>query len=282
LPKQCESLASRNKLIQLTARRFNHMLRWFENRQVYHPRREWIASPSDLGRPCEDVHFTTADGVRLSAWFSPAAAESPRAKFAILICHGNGGNISHRLELCRALLRTGASVLVFDYRGYGRSDGKVDEEGTYQDAQSAFRWLRQRGFAERRIVVLGESLGGAVAAELALREPVGGLALYSAFTSIADVGEEFFPWLPVRRLHRIKYDTLTKLPRVNVPVLVMHSRNDRWIRYHHGEKNFAAANEPKLFRETYGEHNHSEPSDYLRCTEAMNDFLQMVEQIENR
>ncbi|HEY4415298.1 MAG TPA: alpha/beta hydrolase, partial [Verrucomicrobiae bacterium] len=95
------------------------MLRWFEHNQIYHPKREWGAAPADLGRPFEDIHFTAADGARLNAWFFPADKDSPRAKFAVLVCHGNGGNISHRLNFCGLLLRLGVSVLVFDYRGYG-------------------------------------------------------------------------------------------------------------------------------------------------------------------
>src|SRR6185437_14772117 len=141
----------------------NHMLRWFEYGQIYHPAKEWAATGADLGRPFEDVYFTAADGVRLNAWFFPADADSPRAPLAVLICHGNGGNISHRLNLCQALLRTGVSVLVFDYRGYGRSGGKLSEEGTYRDAQAAWQWLRQRGFAAEKIILLGESLGGGIA-----------------------------------------------------------------------------------------------------------------------
>ena len=255
----------------------NHMLRWFEYGKIYRPTKEWTATGADLGRPFEDVYFTASDGVRLNAWFFPAAADSPRAPFAVLICHGNGGNISHRLNLCQALLRTGVSVLVFDYRGYGRSGGKLSEEGTYRDAQAAWQWLRQRGFAAEKIIALGESLGGGIASELALRETVGGLVLQSTFTNIADLGAEFFPWLPVRWLNTIKYDTLKKLPRVRVPVLVMHSRHDELIRFHHAEKNFAAANQPKLFWETNGGHNHSLPGDHDQSTAGMEKFLCLVE-----
>src|SRR5262249_52582451 len=145
-----------------------------------------------------DVYFETADNVRLNGWFFPAGTNSPRAALAVLVCHGNAGNISHRLELCRALLATGVSVFVFDYRGYGRSKGRPSEEGTYRDAQAAYRWLQEKGFAGSNILAYGESLGGGVAAELALRERLGGLILQSTFTSIPDIGAELFPWLPVR------------------------------------------------------------------------------------
>jgi hypothetical protein len=231
------------------------MLRWWEHRQVYHPSRELEAAGAELGRPFEDVHFTAADGIELHGWFFPADTNSPRAHLALLICHGNGGNISHRLGLCAALLETGASVFVFDYRGYGQSRGRPGEEGTYRDAQAARQWLRQKGFGGEQIIAFGESLGGGVASDLALREALGGVVLQSTFTSIPDIGKELFPWLPVRSIGTIKYDTHGKLPRLKVPVLVMHSREDDLVPFHHAEKNFAAACAPKLFCELHGGHN---------------------------
>ncbi len=231
------------------------MFRQFEHNQVYHPYRQLEAAPAELGRAFEDVRFKTDDGVELHGWFFPADTNSPRAQLAFLICHGNAGNISHRLDLSGALLETGASVFVFDYRGYGLSEGRPSEQGTYRDAQAAHAWLRRKQFRGERIIAFGESLGGGVASELALRETLGGLVLQSTFTSIPDVGKEIFPWLPVRWLSSIKYDTRTKLPRINLPVLVMHSREDDLIRFHHAEKNFAAANEPKIFCELLGSHN---------------------------
>jgi fermentation-respiration switch protein FrsA (DUF1100 family) len=231
------------------------MLRWFEHSQVYHPDRVLAATGAELGRPFENVPFQASDGVELNGWFFPASTNSPRPRLAVLVCHGNAGNISHRLGLCAALLATGVNVFVFDYRGYGRSQGRPSEEGTYRDAQAAYQWLRQKGFPGTNIIAFGESLGGGVAAELAARATVGGLVLQSTFTSIPDMGAELFPWLPVRWLGTIHYDTRSKLPRLKVPVLVMHSPADGMIAFHHGQSNFAAANEPKLFWELRGEHN---------------------------
>jgi fermentation-respiration switch protein FrsA (DUF1100 family) len=253
------------------------MLRWFEHSRVYRPSRDWDASGADLGRPWEDLIFPAIDGVRLSGWFFPVAANSPRAHLAVLICHGNGGNISHRLELCRVLLRTGMNVLLFDYRGYGHSEGASSEEGTYADAQGAHGWLRQRGFAPENILAYGDSLGGGVASELALREQVFGLVLQSTFTSIPDIGSEFYPWLPVRRIGTIHYDTISKLPRIKAPVLIMHSRDDEVVRFRHAERNFAAAREPKLFWEIGGDHNHAVSSDPERYWKGLETFLAMVE-----
>jgi len=252
------------------------MLRWFEHTQVYHPDRILTATGAELGRPFEDVWFKAKDGVELNGWFFPAATNSPRASTAVLICHGNAGNIGYRLDMCQTLLETGISVLVFDYRGYGRSQGRPNEEGTYLDAQGAYRWLLQKGFAPANIIAYGESLGGGVAGELAMREPLGGLILQSTFSSIPDIGAELFPWLPVRLMSSIKYETCKKLPRLRMPVLIMHSRVDGLIGFHHAQKNFSLANEPKLFWELNGDHNSpvSEPKHF---TEGIEKFLQLIE-----
>ena len=231
------------------------MLRWFEHSQVYHPTHGFDADPAALGLRFENVTFRAGDGIELHGWFFPALTNSAASSPVFLVSHGNGGNVSHRLGQAQALLRLGAAVFLYDYRGYGRSQGRPSEAGTYLDAQAAYAWLRQRGFAATNIVSYGESLGGGVAADLALRESVGGLVLQSTFTSMADIGSELFPWLPVRWLGTIKYDTLAKLPRVTAPVLVLHSRGDTLIPFRHAERNFAAAREPKRFAELQGDHN---------------------------
>jgi len=249
------------------------MLRWFEHNQVYHPGRTMEAKGAELGRSFEDVQFESADGLKLNGWFFPADAHSPDASLTVLVCHGNAGNISHRLGLCRTLLEAGVNVFVFDYRGYGLSQGRPSEEGLYLDAQAAVRWLQKRGLTH--IVAYGESLGGGVASELCLREKSAGLILQSTFTSIPDIGAELFPWLPVHWLARIRYETLQKLPQIRVPLLVMHSRTDELIGFRHGELNFAAANEPKLFCELKGDHN--DPlSDRTRFKAGIERFLRLI------
>lgn len=231
------------------------MLRWFEHANVYLPSRTLAVGPESLGRPFEEVTLVTSDDRRLHGWFFPAAADSSRRHLAVLHCHGNGGNISHRLEVAETLLQTGVNVLLFDYRGYGQSTGRPSEEGTYRDAEAAHAWLVARGFPATHIIAFGESLGGGVAAELALRAPLAGLVLQSTFTSIPDLGAELFPFLPVRWLTTIRYDTRAKLPRIRTPVLLMHSREDTLIRFAHAERNFAAANPPKRLVELAGDHN---------------------------
>jgi uncharacterized protein len=254
------------------------MLRWFEHSQVYCPDRVLHATGAELGRPFEDIYFKANDGVELNAWFFPADTNSARSSQAVMLCHGNGGNISYRLDMTHALLSTGVNVFLFDYRGYGRSQGRASEEGTYRDAEAAYRWLEKKGFAGGDIILFGESLGGGVATELATRVISGGLILQSTFTCIPDIGAELFPWLPVRLLSTIKYDTLSKLPRVKAPVLVMHSRGDRLIRFRHGERNFATAREPKLFCELTGDHNDP----LTNRVQFIADFEKFLELISNQ
>lgn len=252
------------------------MLKWFEHRQVYHPSREMSAAGAEVRRPFEDVFFKSRDGVELNGWFFPAAPESSRSRFVILICHGNAGNISSRPGLYEAFLETGVGAFAFDYRGYGRSGGKPGEEGTYLDAEAAFEWLEGKGYDGRNVVLFGESLGGGVSSELCLRRKTGGLILQSTFTNIRDIGAELFPWLPVRWMNSIHYDTLAKLPRLKVPVLVMHSRTDDLIGFHHAERNFAAANDPKFFCELEGGHGDP-PWESPAFREAIERFLRGLE-----
>jgi pimeloyl-ACP methyl ester carboxylesterase len=249
------------------------MLRWFEHRQVYEPSGAMAGSAAEVGRAFTEVSFEAGDGCPLHGWFFPADPSSFRRHLTLLLLHGNTGNVSHRLPFYRAWLELGLNVFAFDYRGFGRSAGKPSELGTYLDAQAACRWLREQQFAPEQILALGESLGGGVGSELALREPLGGLVLQNTFTNIPDIGSERFPWLPVRRLHSIHYNTLAKLPRIKVPVLVMHSRGDLYIGFHHAERNFAAANEPKMFWEIYGTHMGMLDADRKRYLEGLDRFL---------
>jgi fermentation-respiration switch protein FrsA (DUF1100 family) len=253
------------------------MLRAFEHSQVYHPSREVDYPPEEVGHPWEDVWLSTAEGIRLHGWFFKAAETSARRRLAVLFCHGNGGNISSRPGYYRELMRTGVNLLTFDYRGYGRSEGRVSEDGTYTDAMTALAWLQSRGFPPSHVVAWGESLGGGIASEVARRAPVAGLALQSSFTSIPDLGAELFPWLPVRWIGRIRYDTINRLPRLSCPVLVMHSRADEIIPFHHGERNFAAAREPKLFCEIGGTHVGALEADRAKFSDACQRFMELVE-----
>jgi len=253
------------------------MFRQFELSQVYHPSRTPDHPPETVGRPFEEVWFAASDGTRLRGWFFSAETNSTRAGLAVLFCPGNGGNITSRPGYYRAILETGVNLLTFDYRGYGRSEGRPGEAGTYLDAQAAHGWLRQKGFVATNIIAWGESLGGGIASGLAEREPLGGLVLQCSFTSVPDLGAEIFPWLPVRLLGSIHYDTRARLPRLDCPVLVMHSRTDTTIPFAHAERNFAAAREPKLFWELRGDHNTTLEADRDRYVQGGEKFFQLIE-----
>ena len=228
----------------------------FQSRLVFFPDigRALAATPRDAGLAYEEVRLATTDGESLHAWFVPA----PQSRGTVLLFHGNAGNISHRLDYLPVIFRLGYSTFIFDYRGYGRSSGRPSEQGTYRDAEAAWRYLTDtRKIEPQRIALLGESLGGAVAAWLASRQPAGALVLASVFTSVPDMGAEVYPFLPVRLLSRIDYNTLEHLKKVRAPVLVAHSRDDDIVPYRHGRALFDAAREPKTFLEMSGGHNES-------------------------
>lgn len=216
------------------------------------PSRELTATPLDLGLAYEDVTITTEDGVRLHGWWIP----HPRPRAVLLHFHGNAGNVSHRLELIRIFHDLGLAVLIFDYRGYGRSQGKPDEAGTQRDALAAWRHLTEsRHVPAQQIVLHGQSLGAALAAWIAARERPGALILESAFTSVPDLAAELYPWLPARRLARFHYATRAYLGSVRCPVLVIHSPDDEIIPYAHGQRLYETAAGPKAFLKLRGDHN---------------------------
>lgn len=228
------------------------LLFFWQERLIYFPTRAWAGTPSDVGLAYEEVWLEAADGVKLSAWFVPSA--SPRG--VVLFFHGNAGNISHRLESLALFHRLGLSTLIVDYRGYGRSEGSPAEQGTYLDAEAAWRHLvEERQVSPPKIILFGESLGGAVAARLAQTHSPGALILLSTFTSIPDMGAQAYPFLPVRLLARVNYNTQARLPEIHCPVLIVHSPDDEVVPYSHGQRLFAAANAPKEFLELQGGHN---------------------------
>jgi fermentation-respiration switch protein FrsA (DUF1100 family) len=217
--------------------------------------RGFLATPASIGLGFEPLTLTTPDGETLDGWHVPAPRGTP-ARGLVMIFHGNAGNISHRLDYLRMFHDLGFASLIIDYRGYGRSSGRASEEGSYIDAATAWRHATQAlGYPAGRIVLFGESLGGAVAAQLAATRQPAALVLASTFTSVPDLGAEIYSWLPIRLLARIRYDSRERLPQVNSPVLVLHSRQDDIIPFAHGERLFAAARAPKQFMEIEGGHN---------------------------
>lgn len=238
---------------------------------VYYPLAEITLTPGDVGLAYEDIVCFAEDGARITGWYVPAA----EARGTVLLFHGNGGNIGHRLHLIGLLRGLGWDVCIIDYRGYGASPGKPTEAGTYQDARAAWNYLvRERGLPPDRIVIHGRSLGGAVAAALAAEVQPAGLILESTFTSVPDLGQKLYPYLPVRWLCRYRYDTLARLPGIRCPILVAHSRQDEMIPFAHGERLFAAAREPKFFVPLSGGHNDGEDHTEPHFRDALKAFLE--------
>jgi fermentation-respiration switch protein FrsA (DUF1100 family) len=226
-----------------------------QDRLVYFPQigRHNPATPLAAGMRFEDLRLQTEDGETLAAWWVPAPVD--KARGAVLLLHGNAGSIADRIMYLPHFTAMGYGVLLVDYRGYGQSSGAPDEEGTHADARTAWRWLHERGFAAGDIVLVGESLGGAVAAELAARVQPRALLLLSTFTSVNDLGSELYPWLPVRWISRFRYDTLQGVKDYRGPVLVVHSLDDEIVPFAHAQRLHAAAGARGRLLEMRGGHN---------------------------
>lgn len=221
-------------------------------RLVYFPEKQLSNTPGAIGLAYANVSIPVSDGETLHGWWMPV----PDAKGAVLFFHGNAGNISHRINYLMMFKRLGYSTLLFDYRGYGQSSGTPSESGMYQDALAAWQYLTAtQNIAPARIVLFGESLGGAVASWLAAREKPGLLVLASAFTSVPELGAEIYPFLPVRWISRFEYNTLASLQAVSCPVFIAHSPEDDIVPFRHGQRLFQAAPEPKQFLMLEGSHN---------------------------
>jgi fermentation-respiration switch protein FrsA (DUF1100 family) len=249
---------------------------FFQDRLIYYPQmgREVATTPASSGVAYDDVTIATEDGEKLNAWWIPV----DNARGAVLLLHGNAGNISQRIDYALMFRKLGYATLLVDYRGYGKSTGAPSEEGTYKDADAAWRWLAQtRGLRESEIVVFGESLGGAVASWVASRHSPRALVLASTFTSAVDLGAEVYRFPPVRLISRFRYDTLSRLAQVKAPVLIVHSAGDDIIPFAHGQRLYAAAHEPKTFFELSGGHNDGFIFKRAEWVAALGAFLERSE-----
>lgn len=228
----------------------------FENNLVYFPasaRAYWRPKPDAR---IVDVSFPSRDGALLHGWYFA----EPGANQALLICHGNAGNVSSRGPLMMNLSQPcRAAVFVFDYPGYGKSAGRPTETGCYAAADAAYDWLvNEKRFPPERILLVGESLGGGVAVDLARRRDHRALVLFSTFTSLPDAARVHYPWLPVQWLMRNRFDSLSKIRDCHRPLFIAHGTTDTIVPFALAERLFAAANEPKRFVAMPG-HDHNDP-----------------------
>lgn len=251
---------------------------------VFMPSKDVIETPEMLGIKFENIQITTRDNVNLDSWFVPAKDNDLVGKGVILFCHGNGGNISNRISYLPIFRELGLATFLFDYRGYGKSGGTPTEEGTYADVEAVWQYLTQeRQISPQKIIIYGESLGGAIASYLAqkISQPngnnnAGGLVLASTFTSISDRAAELYPFMPIRFLSRFSYNSIDRLPSIKIPVLVIHSIDDEIIPFHHGDRNFQVANQPKKLVKLRGDHNGGFLDALETYRNGLNEFIQSI------
>jgi fermentation-respiration switch protein FrsA (DUF1100 family) len=229
----------------------------FQRYLIYFPDKTVFFTPNHIYLQFEDIKYKTSDNVSINGWFIPADSSEK----VILFCHGNAGNISHRLESIQIFNRLSLDVFIFDYRGFGKSEGKVDEEGTYLDAEGAWNFLvEQKGFDPARIIILEKQPGG--------------LILESSYTSLPDLGAKIYPFFPVRLLARYNYPTLEYLNEINCPKLFIHSKGDEIIPFSLGMENFKSAPQPKEFLEIQGSHNDGFMVSSSRYMEGIANFIE--------
>jgi fermentation-respiration switch protein FrsA (DUF1100 family) len=217
----------------------------FEDSFIFHPSAVIERTPADVGLNFTDVYFDARDGVRLHGWFLSHA----EARSTLIWFHGNAGNISHRVQNLRRLREQAKiNIFIFDYRGYGRSQGRASEEGTYLDGEAAVAYVRDKLAIEtNRIILFGRSLGAAVAAETASRFDIQALILESPFISIREMARAVLPMLPLGPLLQTRYDVLEKVRRIKTPILILHGDRDEVVPFSHGKAVFDAAPQPKEF-----------------------------------
>jgi len=255
------------------------VLRLSEARMLYVPggSRTLLDPPPELDLGVRRVTVTASDSVRLVSWAMPVDEGSG---YWLLICHGNGGNISEagRPYHYAGLRALGLSLFAFDYRGYGESEGAPSEDGLYRDADAAYRYLRDTlGVPPERIVMFGHSLGSAVAVELAGRVPAAGLILDGALTSVVDRAQELFPYAPVRWIAASRYPSIERVGDLTLPKLFLHARTDEVIPIAHGRRLFEAAAPPKRFVELRGTHGDAFDADSAAYFGAIGRFVAELE-----
>lgn len=226
-------------------------IRYIEHNSIFFPMKEMTITPRSAGLSYEDVYFRTDDGKLINGWFMPVKD----ADLTVILCHGNAGNISHRIEKAAILRDLGLNVFLFDYRGYGKSEGTPSEAGLYKDAEAAYRHVTaEMNIPPDNIILYGESIGSPVAIRLAARVKVRGLITEESFTSIKDMAAMAYPFMPPV-IFSSRFDAAAGIRNVKCPKLIMHSVNDEIVPYRMGQELYAAAAPPKTFLKLTGGHN---------------------------
>jgi fermentation-respiration switch protein FrsA (DUF1100 family) len=247
---------------------------WVGQRRLMYFPLDDVPSVASLGlRDVDEVAFETADGLRLTGWLFRLNAADPAP--TVIVFHGNAGNRAHRVPLADALRRIGLQVLLFDYRGYGGNPGSPTEQGLEADARASRDFLiNRRAVDPQSLIYFGESLGTGVAVKLAAEHPPAALILRSPYTSMADVGQHHYPWLPVRLLLRDRYDSLERIPNIRTRLLVIAGERDSVVPADFSRRLYDAAPQPKTFVEIAGaDHNDDALLDGREVIEAIATFL---------
>ena len=245
-----------------------------EDRIIYHPYKypEGIWNPSSFNVHVEDVFFQAKDGTKLHGWYIPSA----NARATLLWFHGNAGNLTHRLENIQQLQPLNINIFIFDYRGYGKSEGKPSEAGIYQDSQAAYDFLIQKKnvVPTENLFLFGRSLGGICAVEVASGNEATGLILESVFTSAKDMAGQVFPLLPIGWAIRSKFSAIEKVPDLKLPKLFLHGTKDEIVPYKLGRKLYSSAADPKEFYDIEGAgHNDTYAVGGREYFSALNRFI---------
>ena len=254
---------------------FTLLLYFFQSHYIYQPYKNVTNTPAEINLDYEEVTLNTEDGILLHGWWLPRSD----ASYTLLFLHGNAGNISHRLPSLEFFHELGVSVFIIDYRGYGKSEGSPGEQGTYDDAEAAWQYLvNKKHIKPEQIIIFGRSLGGAVASWLATKYDAAAVILESTFTSIADMGSHYYPYLPIKLINHIKYDTLDRIKSINIPLLIIHSREDEIVPFRFGESLYAVANDPKHFLEINGDHNYGYQQSHNIYRDGLLKFINFLNQ----
>lgn len=241
-----------------------------ERSSVYFPSREIEFTPKTLNLEFQDIYFQTPDKVQLNAWHIPA-----EGKYTILFCHGNGGNISHRLSKINIFNQLGLNVFIFDYRGYGKSQGAPSEAGLYQDAQAAYKYLTDE-LKHKKIIAYGESLGSAVAIDMATKKDIAAVIIEGGFASAQEMGKILYPFVP-GFIYSIKFDSINKISQLDKPVLFFHAVNDEMIPIGQARALFEKTKSEKYFIELSGSHNDAALVEEEKFKKGLNDFIKRLD-----
>ena len=245
------------------------LVRYLESTSIFYPDKILTATPQALGLAYEDVFIQTEDQVIIHGWL----IRSPTAKSTLIFFHGNAGNIGDRLEKIDFFHALGLNMLIIDYRGYGKSEGNPTEQGIYKDATAAYDYLTSRSdMRGQKYISYGDSLGGAVAVDLAAKRAIACLIVDSTFSSAADMAKKIYPFVP-SFLIQTKMDSMGKIRSITVPKLFIHSVEDEIVPFALGKKLYDAAPDPKQFIEIVGTHNDGHVYDQDKIKSRMTAFL---------